>query len=220
LALANELLTPAPIPILTPQVPAGLPSDLLRRRPDIRQAERNLAAATAQIGVATAQLFPTFSLTGSLGLESEKFHSVFSLGNNFWSIGPSVSWPIFDAGRIRANIAVANALRDQAYLTYQQTILTALQDVENSLVAYNNELVHNRYIRESVAANRRAVELATRLYPGLTDFLNVLTAQSGLFSAETALAQSDAAISTDLVALYKALGGGWDLADPPAPKTK
>ena len=213
-ALTRELLPPGPIPVAPAQVPVGQPYDLLRRRPDIREAERNLAAATAQIGVAVADLYPQFSLTGSLGLQNEKFRPLWNLSSNFWSIGPSVSWPIFDAGKVRANIAVQAALQDQSLIVYQQTVLAALQDVENALVAYNQEQQHRQFLQEAVVGNRNAVAISTRLYTqGLTDFLNVLTAQLALVSTESQLAQSEAAVSTDLVALYKALGGGWEIGE-------
>ena len=214
-ALEQELGTDSPIPTTPPEISIGLPSDLLKRRPDIRRAERQLAAATANIGVVTAQLFPSFSLTGSLGLQNSQFQPLFNASSRYWSIGPSVSWPIFDAGRIRANIDIQNAAQMQALLAYQKAVLTALQDVKNSLVAYAKEQVHRKALSDAVAANQRAADISTRLYSdGLTDFLNVLNAQRSLFGSEDALVQSDRAVSTDLVSLYKALGGGWEIGEP------
>lgn len=213
-ALLNELFSAAQptIPSGPPEVPVGLPSDLLRRRPDVRRAERELAAATARIGVATADLFPRFSLTGSLGLQSEEFNDLASLDSRFFSIGPSVSWPVFDAGRIRSNIRVQDARQEQALVRYEQSVLTALEDVENALVGYGKERQRRTSLQRAVDANRRSVEMATQLYDrGLTDFLDVLEAQRALFASEDALVQSDRTISTNLVALYKALGGGWEL---------
>jgi outer membrane protein, multidrug efflux system len=213
-ALLQELSAEGPIPATPPVVPIGLPSDLLRRRPDIRRADANLHAATARIGVATADLFPRFSLTGSLGFQGDKASSVARWDNRFWSVGPSVSWPLFDAGRIRSNIEVQNAVQEQALLTYRATILTALQDVENALVAYANEQQRRAILTDAVAADRRAVDLAQRLYAaGNIEFLDVLTAQRSLFASEDALVQSDRTVATNLVALYKALGGGWELAE-------
>jgi NodT family efflux transporter outer membrane factor (OMF) lipoprotein len=198
------------IPAGPPSIPAGLPSDLLRRRPDVRRAERELAAATARIGVATADLFPRFSLTGSLGLQSEEFSDLASMDSRFFNIGPSVSWPIFDAGRIRSNIRVQNARQEQALVRYEQSVLTALEDVENALVNYAKEQQRRQSLQRAVDANRRSVEMSQQLYDrGLTDFLDVLDAQRALFASEDALVQSDRTISTNLVALYKALGGGW-----------
>lgn len=211
-ALWDELAITEPIPSLPPEVLAGLPSELLRRRPDIRRAERQLAAATAQIGVATADLFPKFSLTGAFGLQSVSASDWFTGGSRFWSVGPTIRWPIFDAGRIRANIEVRNAQQEQLLIQYQKSILTALEDVENSLVSYSREQQRNRSLVAAVAANRRAFEMANELYiRGLSDFLTVLEAQRSLYASESDLSQSQAAMATDLVALYKALGGGWEI---------
>jgi multidrug efflux system outer membrane protein len=210
-ALLEELSTAAPVPAVPPEVPAGLPADLLRRRPDIRRAERQLTAATARIGVAEADLYPKLSLTGSLGLESLQLADLAEGASRFWAIGPTLSWPIFDAGRIRANIAVQDARTDQQFSTYQRTVLTALEDVENALVAYSREQVRRVQLAEAVEANRRAVALATDLYRnGLGTFLNVLDSQRALLASQSDLAQSDATVSTDVVALYKALGGSWE----------
>lgn len=210
-ALSRELATEEPIPPTPPEIPLGLPSDLLRRRPDIRRAEAQLHAATARIGVATADLFPKFSLTGSFGFASTDVTQLANWSSRFYSFGPAVSWPIFDAGRIRWNIAVQNATQEEALLAYEKAILTALKDVETALISYTKELEHNKALSEAVANNRRAVELSRTLYvEGRTDFLNVLNAQRSLFVSEDALAQSTNALTTDLIALYKALGGGWE----------
>ena len=210
-ALVPELAAEAPIPPTPPEVPVGLPSDLLRRRPDIRRAEAQVHSATAQIGVATADLFPKFSLSGSFGYASNTLGSLTNWTNRFWFIGPMVSLPIFNAGKIRSNIEVQNALQEQALVTYQKTVLTALKDVESALVAYAKEQEHRKSLTEAVTHNRKAVELALKLYTaGRTDFLNVLNAQRSLYISEDALVQSISNVSTELVALYKALGGGWE----------
>jgi multidrug efflux system outer membrane protein len=194
-----------------------LPSDLLRRRPDVREAERNLAAASARVGVAVADLFPRFSLTGSFGYESTELKRWFTPANQFWNFGPTMSWPIFDGGQIRANIRAANAVEEQNLIMYRQTVLDAMQDVENALVAYNNELVREQALRKAVESNIRALGLAQQLYTkGLVDFLYLLDTQATLFTAEDSLVQSQQTVSTDLVALYKALGGGWEPFDQPA----
>lgn len=223
-ALLAELSQERPIPITPPEVPIGLPSDLLRRRPDIRRAEAQVHAATAQIGVATADLFPKFSLTGSFNLESSKLKSLGNWTSSFWSMGPSVTWPLFTAGRIQSNIEVQNAFQEQALITYDQTVLGALRDVESALIAYSKEQQRRLALIDAVAANRDAFNLSTRLYTlGQTDFLNVLTAERSLFASETALTLSDTTIATDLAALYKALGGGWEIGPPPrevAPATR
>lgn len=210
-ALWGELSNEAAIPSLPSEVLVGLPSELLRRRPDIRRAERQLAAATAQIGAAMADLFPKFSLTGAVGVQSISASDWLTRGSRFWSVGPTITWSIFDAGKIRANIEVRNAQQEQALTQYEKTILTALEEVENSLVNYSREQARHQYLAESVAANRRAVEMANELYiRGLQDFLNVLDTQRSLFTSENDLAQSEATMASNLVALYKALGGGWE----------
>jgi multidrug efflux system outer membrane protein len=213
-ALITELSVEQPIPSVPPSVPVGLPSDLLLRRPDVRQAERQLAAVTAKIGVAKADLFPKFSLTGAGGLESVSTSDWFTSGSRFWSIGPTVTWRIFDAGKIRANIRVQNAMQEQALAAYEETTLTAFEDVENSLVAYAKEQTRRQSLADSVSTSQKSLDLARRLYTsGLRDFVNVLEAERSLYEAQDALAQSDRNISTDVVALYKSLGGGWDAVE-------
>ncbi len=210
-ALWNDLANETTIPSLPPEVLVGLPSDLLRRRPDIRFAERQLAASTAQIGAAMADLFPKFSLTGAAGLQSISASDWFTGRSRYWSIGPTISWPIFDAGRIRANIEVRNAQQEQALTQYEKTVLAAFGDVEKSLVNYSREQARQQALTNAVASNRRAVEMANELYVrGLNDFLNVLDTQRSLYAAENDLAQSEATMAANLVALYKALGGGWE----------
>jgi len=210
-ALLEELSPEAPIPVTPPEVPVGLPSDLLRRRPDIRRAEAQLHGATARIGVAAADWFPKFSLTGTLGTSGDKSASLVKWDNRFYSVGPSVTWSIFDAGRIRSNIQAQNALEEQALLAYQKTVLTALNDVESALVAYVKEQQRRLALAEAVAANQQAVTLATQLYTqGQTDYLNVLSSQRALYATQDSMAQSERAVATDLVAVYKALGGGWE----------
>jgi multidrug efflux system outer membrane protein len=220
-ALLNELAPPHAIPAGPPAVPLGVPSELLRRRPDIRQAEAQIHAATAEIGVATADLFPRISLTGNLGTQGNRFSSLGNWSNRFWSIGPSAGWTLFNTGGIRSNIEVQKALQEQSLIAYRQTVLMALQDVENALIASAKEQEHYRALTDAVTANRRAVDLATKLYTqGQTDFLNVLQAQGALYSSENALALSARTVSTNLVALYKALGGGWTPPPPAEPQTK
>ena len=214
LGLVEELSATSTIPAAPPAVPLGVPSELLRRRPDVRRAEAQLHAATARIGVATADLFPRLTLSGSMGYQNEKFHSLTDWSSRFWSFGPSVSLPLFNAGRIDSNIKLQEALRDESLIAYQRTVLIALQDVENALIASTKEQEHCKALADAVAANRKAVELAGQLYTqGETDFLNVLEAQRALYVSEDAVVQSTRSVSTDLVALYKALGGGWSIYD-------
>jgi outer membrane protein, multidrug efflux system len=213
-SLLEELSPASSIPLTPPEVPAGLPSDMLRRRPDIRRAEAQIHSTTAQIGVATADLFPKFNLAGNIGVGASKPGDM-RWSQRSWSFGPSASWEIFNAGRVSANIEVQKALQQQAVLTYKKAVLTAIQDVENALIAYTNEQEHHKSLIDAVAANRKAVELSTQLYvEGQTDFLSVLTAQGALYSSEDALVRSTSTLSTDLIAIYKALGGGWDNQSP------
>lgn len=216
-ALLDEMSAEKPIPLTPPEVPVGLPSDLLQRRPDVQRAERELAAATANIGVARADLFPKFSLTGVASLQSISAHNWFDYASRTWSAGPTVQWELFEAGRIRANIRVQNARQEQALDAYQQTVLTALEDAENALTAYAREQVRRESLSQSVGANQQALELSTQLYKsGLVDFLRVLDSERSLYAAQDALVQSDQAVSEDLVQLYKALGGGWKNESDPA----
>ena len=209
-SLLDEMSAEEPIPLTPPIVPVGLPSDLLQRRPDVQHAERELAAATARIGVAKADLFPKFSLTGFASLESISANNWFDYASRAWSAGPTVKWELFQAGSIRANIRVQNARQEQALDAYQQTVLVALEEAENALTAYAKEQVRRESLSQSVEANQRALELSTQLYKsGLADFLRVLDSERSLYLAQDALVQSDQAVSINLVQLYKALGGGW-----------
>lgn len=211
-ALVREMIAEAPIPPVPPEVPVGLPSDLLRRRPDIRRAEASIHAATARVGVATADLFPKFSLTGTSGFLSIDIDTFTDWKNAYWSVGPSVTWPIFDAGRIRCNIEVRNAQEEQALLAYEKTVLTALREAETAMFAYAREQERRKNLIEETEQDRKAFELAKALYAaGKVDFLNVLTAERALYTSRDALSQSVRDLSTDLVSLYKALGGGWEI---------
>jgi outer membrane protein, multidrug efflux system len=213
MALRDELGPVAPIPRAPAQVAVGLPSELLRRRPDIAISEHQLAAATAEIGVATADLFPRFILTGVGGLESIHASDLFEWGSRFGSIGPGVTWPVFQGGAIRANIALQNARQQELLAAYQSTVLRALQEVEDALVAFDHEQDTRARLEEAVSADQRAAELARSLYAqGLTDFLTVLVADETLFTAQDSLAQSERNVALQLIALYKALGGGWEVA--------
>ena len=217
-ALHDELVAVQPIPTAPPSVPVGLPSTLLLRRPDIQLAERRLAAATARIGVAKADLFPRFFLTGSVGVQSIDTGNLFTEDSTLWSIGPSIRWRIFDSGRVRSAIRVQEAKRDQAHLAYEQTVLGACEEVENALVSYAKEQTRRQSLADAVTASRTALDLAGTLYAnGVKDFLVVLDAQRSLHQAEESLVASDRAVTTDLIALYKALGGGWEGSEPATP---
>ncbi|MDA8418679.1 MAG: TolC family protein, partial [Desulfobacteraceae bacterium] len=209
-ALTAELSPTAALPEPPATPPAGLPSDLLRRRPDIRQAEANIHAATARIGVAEADLFPKLNLTGAISLQGDAINSWFNWTNRLWSLGPSASWQLFDSGRIKANVMQQQSVKDQSLIAYRQTVLSALQEVEDALVAVNREREHQQALRQAREADQRALNLARDLYTsGQTDFTSVLLAEQALYAADDALTQSTKALATNLVALYKALGGGW-----------
>ena len=206
-ALASELAEPVVLPGELPVVPAGLPSDLLKRRPDLRRAERQLAAETARIGQARADWFPKFFLTGTAGLTSVSGTDLFEPGSRMWSIGPSVQWRIFDYGRVRSQVRAQRAVADQAGLAYEQAVLNALEDVANALTAYAKEQEHRHWLAEAVAADEQAVGLAQKLYAnGLGNYLMLLDAQRTLYSAQADLVASESAVATDYVALQKALG--------------
>ena len=214
-ALRDRLLQTTPWTDPPDLVPVGLPSDLLRRRPDIRLAERQLAASTADIGVRTADLYPRFHLTGSGGLSSGRFADLFESASRTWTFGPSISWPIFQGGRIRAGIEAAEASRDVAYATYQQSVLRALEEVETALVRYAEEELRRRTLVDAAAASAKAADLARTLYDkGLADYLVVLDAERTQTDVEDRLAQSETGVILRLVALYASLGGGWEVTEP------
>jgi NodT family efflux transporter outer membrane factor (OMF) lipoprotein len=210
-ALLAELSASAPVPPAPPEVPVGLPSDLLRRRPDVRRAERQLAAETARIGEAKSDWFPKLSLTGAAGMESISFQKWFEPGSLFWSVGPSLQWRALDFGRVKAEVDAQTAVQQAALATYEKTALTALQETENALVAYAQEQNRHEALVEQLTEDRRTLEMAgAQFAEGRVNYLDVLDAQRSLYEAEDQLAVSDQTVSVDLIALYKALGGGWE----------
>jgi NodT family efflux transporter outer membrane factor (OMF) lipoprotein len=214
-ALEHELQTKAPLPVIPPDVPLGLPSDLLTRRPDIQSADAQLAAATARIGQAKAEYFPRFTLLGSAGRQATQLHELTLGMGNFFAAGPSVSLPVFTGGRIRANVAIQDARAQQSAAVYQRTVLNALEETENSLVNYADEQSRRDHLEASVRASQDAKGLADAQYrAGLADFLTVLDSERTLFSNEDLLAQSQTEVVVNLIALYKALGGGWSYDTP------
>jgi NodT family efflux transporter outer membrane factor (OMF) lipoprotein len=216
-SLETELSTVAPIPAAPPVVPVGLPSELLLRRPDVALAERRLAAATANIGVAKSDLFPKFYLTGAAGFQGVSADEWFTSGSKFWSFGPAVQWRLFDAGRIRANVKVQNARQEQALASYENTALSAFEDVEDAMTAYAKEQIRRQSLEEAVKSSEESLRLANQLYGnGLANFINVLDAERSLYQAQDALVQSDKTVTTDVIALYKSLGGGWETIGQPA----
>lgn len=218
--LTTELKSSAPIPSSAPGVPVGLPSDLIRRRPDIRRAERELAAATARIGVATSDLFPKFFLTGAVGLQSLESGDFFDGGSKLWSLGPSLRWPLFAGGKIRQGIRVQEARQEQALLRYEQTVLRSLEEVENALLGFGREQERRQALVDAERATRRASTLADVQHrAGLVDFLTVLEADRSLLATQDELARSDRQLGQNLIRLYKALGGGWDPTPEAADQT-
>ena len=212
-AFAEKLTPPAPLPTLPAVVSIGSPEDLLRRRPDVRAAERSLAAATARIGVATADLFPRLSFTGRLGLEASSIAGLGRSGADTWAFGPHLTWGILDWGHIRARMNAAGARAQAALSVYERTVLTTLEETENALVDFGREQVRRDYLSEAVKASEEATSLAhARFDNGATDFLTVLDAERVLLEAQNQFAQSQTRTATALVAVYKALGGGWEAA--------
>ena len=196
------------IPSPVAEIAVGVPAELLRQRPDIRRAERELAARTAAIGVATAELYPQFTLSGTFGYLATS--DIFDWSNRTWGFGPAMRWNLFDGGRIRSRIKVEDALTEQALATYEQTVLSAYEEVETSLSAYVEELNRREALARSVTAARESVALVSELYKsGLTDFQNVLDTQRSLFTQDDQLAESRGFVARDLVGVYAALGGGW-----------
>jgi len=209
-SLQAELAAAQPLPTVSIDLAVGVPADAIRQRPDVRRAERELAAQTARIGEAEADLYPKLTLSGSIGLESLSLGDLFSSAARVWSFGPSISWPIFKAGTIRNNIKVQEELQEQALARYEATILSVLEEVENALIAYAQEQQKMEILRAASDAARTAAELAGHQYTtGMTGFSDVLDAQRSLLSFEDQMAESQGAVLTGLVRLYKALGGGW-----------
>lgn len=211
MSLRHELAPESPIPQPPPEVAVGLPSDLLRRRPDVARAERIVAAATAEIGVAMRDLYPRFFLLGMAGLQSIAASDLFTWESRAASVGPRIVWPVFQGGRIRATVELRNAEQEAALASYRSTVLQAFEDVEDALAAFAGAQESRAQLGDAVSANEHAVDLARRAYAqGLTDFLTVLVAQQNLFISQDALAQQERDVAIDLVALYKAIGGGWE----------
>ena len=209
-ALEKELQAAKPIPASSGDVVIGLPAELLRQRPDIRRAERELASQNALIGATQAELYPTLTLPGTLSVESGN-SDLFNSDNVGYSFGPQLRWNIFNGRRIRSQVDAERAATKAALLTYEQTILLALEEVEDAMAAFANEKDRIESLESAEASAKKSVDLVTELYrSGLTDFQNVLNMEQALFSQQDQLATSRGLISANLVAIYKALGGGWD----------
>jgi NodT family efflux transporter outer membrane factor (OMF) lipoprotein len=212
-SLRSELAQGRPVPAAPPVVPIGLPSDLARRRPDVRAAEASLHAATAEIGVAVSEYFPQLTLTAAGGLQSQGLSKLFAVASRFASIGPAIELPIFEGGRIRATVHLQRLRAKEAAVVYAQTVLTALYQVENALAAYGTDQARRTSLEAAVSASRQALSLARQRYEsGIASFIVVLDAERTEEQNALALAQSTTAVSADLVQLYRALGGGWQVA--------
>ena len=209
-ALVAELDRDRPLPAVPATFAVGLPSDLLRRRPDVREAERKLAAATAQVGVAVADLFPKFNLIGALSFSGSHLSGLLSQGN-LGEVGyGSVTWPIFHAGQINANIRSKEEERRRAYYAYQKAVLGAVRDAEDALIRFTTDQQRVRSLEQAVASGGRSADISMHQYrAGLVAYVSVLTAQANYLSAQDQLEQAREAFATDAVALYRALGGGW-----------
>jgi outer membrane protein, multidrug efflux system len=212
--LVSELYEAVDLPHIADNLPAGLPSELLRRRPDVRKAERELASATARIGVSTAQLFPRFSLTGSFGYQSQHLDDLTQDSSQFWQIGPTFRWSILNLRRILSNIEASRAVREETLARYEKSVLASLEEVENALVRLSREKRRSEALGRAVEFNDVALSLATELYrAGTQSYLAVLDAESALYLAQNQLSQSRQNRALGLIALYKALGGGWEMGD-------
>lgn len=217
-ALRELATTPGAIPQTTAQVAVGIPAEVLRRRPDVRRAERQLAAQTARIGVAEAARYPGLSLLGTIGLESLTAADLLGASARTFSLGSNAAWTLFDAGRIRRNIDIQTALQEQALAGYEKTVLAALAEVEDRLAAYAEEQNRRAALHAAAASATGALELARNQYAaGLIDFQRVLDTQRSLLGIQDQLAGSETQVSSNLVRLYKALGGGWTPVAPALP---
>lgn len=214
-AMRDRLADSAPIPQPPESLAVGLPVNLLRQRPDIRRAERDLAAATAQIGVAVGDLYPRLTLLGTFAFDSTEVANLFEGRSRAFTVGPAMIWNVFDAGRLRAQLNATEAVTAQALARYEQQLLLALQDVENALAAYGRTREERGAVADAVAASSDALYLSLLLYKdGAVDFQNVLDAQRTQLDSEERLAVVEGNVVRSVVQLYLALGGGWD---PPAP---
>jgi len=209
-SLVEELSVPRPLPDLPPLVAIGNPAQLLRRRPDIRAAERNLAAATARIGVAVADLFPRVTFNGAAGLDAESFRGLGGPASDARSFGPAITWAALDYGHVRARIKAAGAEADAELARYQNTVLTSLEETENALVDFGRARARLEFLAESVKASQTAANLAHAQFDnGATDFLTVLDAERVSLESQDQFAQTGTQTATALVAVYKSLAGGW-----------
>ena len=216
-ALEAELQPAQAIPVAPIAVPVGVPSELIRRRPDVRRAEAALHAATAETGVAVAEFYPDLTVMGSFGNQGLNFADMFSLPDREFTLGPTLDLPLFKGGQLTGQLHIRKSQQREAALAYRRTVLQAWTDVDNAMTAYAQAQAQRTEVERALGSDRNALAGATQQYQqGAVDFLNVITAENALLQVQNAMAESDTAIDTDLVALYRALGGGWDQAALPA----
>lgn len=214
-SLDEELQRTFGIPVVPPQVPVGLPADLVRRRPDIRQAEAQLHAAVANIAEAEAEFYPKVTINADFGLQTLSFRDLGFWNARAWNVGPSISLPIFQGGRLRGNLMLTKYAEQTAAITYRQTVLGAWRDVDNALVAYRDEQKRHQGLVSAAIAARRSLDLSRDQYrSGLVTYLDVLSAQQALLDAEMQVADSSMTVAANLARLYNALGGGWEEVAP------
>jgi NodT family efflux transporter outer membrane factor (OMF) lipoprotein len=214
-SLREELAASPTMPSDLPSVPLGLPSELARRRPDIRNAEAKLRSATAQVGVAVSQLYPSITLTGSFGLQALDFSNLGSWSARQYAFGPSLTLPLFEAGRLRGTVELRKVQQQEAAIAYQKTVLQAWHDVANALIAYDTEQTRLKRLNKAAQDSNSVLSIAAERYrSGIDPYLNVLTAQRTLLQIQLQAAQSLTSVETDLIQLYKALGGGWSVGEP------
>ncbi len=213
-ALETELHRSRMLPRMPRKVPVGLPGTLVRRRPDVREAEAHLHEATAQTGVAVADFYPDVTLNGALNVESLHLSNLFTPTSAAFAVGPSISIPIFEGGRLRGVLALRESRQREAAIFFQKTVLQAWKEVDDALTAYREAQRRRADVAQSVTENQAALQAARQRYSeGAIDFLNVISTQAQLLQSENDLADSDTQIATNLVNLYRALGGGWEVAD-------
>ncbi|WP_028216559.1 efflux transporter outer membrane subunit [Paraburkholderia oxyphila] len=210
-ALRQTLGEAREVPVLPAQVPVGFPSELVQRRPDIRKAEAQLHAATASIGVAKADFYPRIMLNGSAGFQSLQLSSLASWASGQFVVGPSITFPIFEGGRLKGTLQLREAQQQEAAIAYKQTVLRAWQEVDDALVTYDAEQRRRDRLAQAVSMNERALSVARERYKaGALDYLDVLNVQKQLLEAQSNLEQSKATAAANLITLCKALGGGWE----------
>jgi outer membrane protein TolC len=208
--LAEMVKSPGPIPVPPQEVIVGIPAELLRRRPDVRQAEREAAAQSAQIGIAEAEFYPHIAITGTIGVQAEQLNQLFESSSLVGAIGPGIRWNILNYGRIKNNVRAQDARFQQAIINYRDTVLRANEEVENGIVNFLQEQDRVKCLDKTARADARSVEIAMQQYEkGVIAYQPLLDSQRALVQQQDALAESRGSVGTNLVAIYKALGGGW-----------